>query len=334
MASVRDFGARGDGKTDDTAALSHAIQQGDGQLVFPRGDYLITRPLHIPLDLHGRISIDGAGRHGQAHHGRARPGPAPRRHPSPSPPTRALRRWRLAQGAACRRSAAWRSSAGMPRPTASASKAPCSRRCSGVLIRRCRHGIHLPNRDRNVAHRRLPHLRQHAASASSSTASTCTRPTSTATTSATASRAASRSSAARSATSRSAATTSSTTTTSRRRRRPTCSSTAAQGTVREGTHRRQHHPGRAQPGRRQRPLSGCRKDNPNAVGLLAITGNLIGSQHTLLHLHACRGVVSHRQLHLQRLPPRHPGRGLPSTWSSAPTASTTTPSTRATRPTA
>src|SRR5262245_45624556 len=74
MSTVRDFGARGDGKTDDTAALSHAIQKGDGHLIFPRGDYLISHPLHIPLQLHGRISIIGDG--GTARLLMAGPGPA------------------------------------------------------------------------------------------------------------------------------------------------------------------------------------------------------------------------------------------------------------------
>src|SRR5262245_63462463 len=61
MLSVRDFGARGDGQTDDTAALSHAVQRGDGHLVFPRGDYLIAKPLFVPLHLHGRFAMSGAG---------------------------------------------------------------------------------------------------------------------------------------------------------------------------------------------------------------------------------------------------------------------------------
>src|SRR5262245_1342008 len=61
MASVRDFGARGDGRTDDTAALAHAVQHGDGSLVFPRGDYLLSEPLVVPLDLFGRLSIAGEG---------------------------------------------------------------------------------------------------------------------------------------------------------------------------------------------------------------------------------------------------------------------------------
>src|SRR6058998_1305604 len=49
MSSVRDFGARGDGQADDTAAILHAVEKGDGQLVFLRGDYLISRPILIPL---------------------------------------------------------------------------------------------------------------------------------------------------------------------------------------------------------------------------------------------------------------------------------------------
>src|SRR2546422_5736811 len=61
MSSVREFGARGDGKTDDTQSIQHAIQKGDGVLHFPRGEYLITRPLQVALQMHGRIAIDGAG---------------------------------------------------------------------------------------------------------------------------------------------------------------------------------------------------------------------------------------------------------------------------------
>ena len=61
MASVRDFGAKGDGKTDDTQALHHAIQRGDGELVFPRGDYLLSKTLAIPLDANGPVSLAGQG---------------------------------------------------------------------------------------------------------------------------------------------------------------------------------------------------------------------------------------------------------------------------------
>ena len=61
MSNVRDFGARGDGKADDTQAITHAVAKGDGLLEFPRGDYLITRPIQIPLQAHGRIAVAGSG---------------------------------------------------------------------------------------------------------------------------------------------------------------------------------------------------------------------------------------------------------------------------------
>src|SRR4051812_23668423 len=74
MSTTRDFGAKGDGKTDDTAALQHALEKGDGCLVLPRGDYRITRPLTVPLDRLGRVSITGEG--GLARLVMGGPGPA------------------------------------------------------------------------------------------------------------------------------------------------------------------------------------------------------------------------------------------------------------------
>src|SRR6187399_1900354 len=61
MSSVREFGAKGDGKSDDTQALAHAFEKGDGQVVLPRGDYLITRPIVVPLEKFGPVSIAGTG---------------------------------------------------------------------------------------------------------------------------------------------------------------------------------------------------------------------------------------------------------------------------------
>jgi hypothetical protein len=61
MADVRDFGAVGDGVADDTAAIEHALADGDGLLVFPRGEYRISRPIEIDLDRTRRTGIDGSG---------------------------------------------------------------------------------------------------------------------------------------------------------------------------------------------------------------------------------------------------------------------------------
>ncbi|MBG89112.1 MAG: hypothetical protein CMO80_19745 [Verrucomicrobiales bacterium] len=60
MSNVRDFGATGDGTTDDTAAIRHALKDCDGMLEFPRGNYLISETIEVVLDELGRIGIDGA----------------------------------------------------------------------------------------------------------------------------------------------------------------------------------------------------------------------------------------------------------------------------------
>lgn len=60
MSSVRDFGAAGDGR-DDTAAIEHALRDGDGILEFPKGRYRITRPIVIEVASRGPVSIHGSG---------------------------------------------------------------------------------------------------------------------------------------------------------------------------------------------------------------------------------------------------------------------------------
>src|SRR5262249_39428496 len=63
------------------------------------------------------------------------------------------------------------------------------------------------------------------------------------------------------------------------------------GTVREGTLLGNTIQASQSPGGANVRFLGAGRDNPNAVGLFAITGNLIGSQHTAIDLVACRGVV-------------------------------------------
>ncbi|MCH7726044.1 MAG: right-handed parallel beta-helix repeat-containing protein, partial [Planctomycetes bacterium] len=71
--TVLDFGARGDGRADDTAAIQKAVDSGIGNVRFPKGVYRITKPIVIDLDKLGYTSIHG---HGVARIEMAGPGPA------------------------------------------------------------------------------------------------------------------------------------------------------------------------------------------------------------------------------------------------------------------
>ncbi len=59
--SVSDFGAVGDGQTDDTAAIQKAVDSGNGSVRFAKGIYRITKPIVIDLDKVGYTSIEGDG---------------------------------------------------------------------------------------------------------------------------------------------------------------------------------------------------------------------------------------------------------------------------------
>lgn len=45
--SVKDFGAKGDGDTDDTAAIQKAITQNKGRIYFPAGNYIVSSQLNF-----------------------------------------------------------------------------------------------------------------------------------------------------------------------------------------------------------------------------------------------------------------------------------------------
>src|SRR5690606_8827291 len=60
MSNVRRFGAAGDGSTDDTDAIRHALEDGDGVLHFPPGTYRISETIEIPLAEVGPVGIDGS----------------------------------------------------------------------------------------------------------------------------------------------------------------------------------------------------------------------------------------------------------------------------------
>ena len=61
MTNIKDFGVKGDGQTDDSAAIGKAIAASDGYLFFPRGDYLLTKSIEIELSESGRMGIYGGG---------------------------------------------------------------------------------------------------------------------------------------------------------------------------------------------------------------------------------------------------------------------------------
>ncbi len=58
---VRTFGAVGDGKADDTAAIQKAVDAKCGGLLFSRGHYRLTKPIRVELDRVGPTSFHGDG---------------------------------------------------------------------------------------------------------------------------------------------------------------------------------------------------------------------------------------------------------------------------------
>jgi hypothetical protein len=289
MSTVRDFGVKGDGQTDDSAALGHAVEKGDGHLLFPRGEYLISRPLTIPLDRRGPVFLDGSG--GTARLVMAGPGPAIHlvgtHHKTAQPSD-------LAEGV-------WQKER-MPtvtglevvgrHPEADGLRVEGAMQTTlrGLLIRRCRHGIHLTRRDRNLVISDchiydnrgvglfLDRVNLHQINILGNHISYCKQG-------------------------------GIKVAGGQVRNIQICGNdieynydlkaeTSAdvffdcrEGTVREGTIVGNTIQASFSPGGANVRLVGVGRDDPNAVGLLAITGNLIGSQETLLHLVACRGVA-------------------------------------------
>ena len=149
MSNVKRFGATGDGTTDDTGAIRHALSDGDGVLHFPPGTYRITQTIEVDLEGSGPTGIDGSS--GTARIVKQGPGAAFRlrgTHDGTGDPSSIRGNVYPKQR--------------MPtfkhieiegeHPEADGIQLVQTMQClfEGVLIRRCRHGIHLLERNRNV----------------------------------------------------------------------------------------------------------------------------------------------------------------------------------------
>jgi Right handed beta helix region/Pectate lyase superfamily protein len=149
MSNVKEFGAIGDGKSDDTKALRHAVEKGGGRLVFPRGTYRLTAPLEIDLDRFGPIALSGEG--GTARLIMDGPGPAVRlvgTHFKSADPTsiepRVWQKQRLPTVSELEIVGNHDQADGIE------LEGTMQATIAGVSIRRCRYGIHLVKRNRNV----------------------------------------------------------------------------------------------------------------------------------------------------------------------------------------
>jgi pectate lyase-like protein/copper-binding protein NosD len=146
--TVLDFAAKGDGATDDSAAIQELINAKAGSIRFPAGTYRLTKPLVVDLDKVGftslvadgsaRLVMAGAGpaiRFVGTHAGTADP-------TSVKPEVWERQRMPVVEGLAIvgeHAEADGIEAAGTMQLT-----------LRGVNIRKCRHGVHLVQRNRNV----------------------------------------------------------------------------------------------------------------------------------------------------------------------------------------
>jgi polygalacturonase len=149
MTNVKDFGAVGNGRTDDTVAIQHAINEGGGLIEFPPGVYVLKKPIVVDLARQGRIAIHGSG------------GLATLRMDGAGPALHLLGHHDKSADPTSVRPLVWERER---MPTVSAIEILGTHEqadgirlegtmmptISGILIRRCHSGVHLVKRNRNL----------------------------------------------------------------------------------------------------------------------------------------------------------------------------------------
>ncbi len=148
MSNVNGFGAVGDGVADDGAALQHTLEAGNGVLRLNKGTYRITQPLVLDLTKQGYGAVRGEG--GTSRIIMAGPGPAIRvigdHQGSAVPTTVQPHTWEKER---------FPTISGIEivgeHPQAVGIELLKTTKCvvSQVLVRRCRIGVHLVERNRD-----------------------------------------------------------------------------------------------------------------------------------------------------------------------------------------
>jgi len=149
MVNVRNFGAAGDGTTDDTEALQHALDAGNGVLHLSKGTYRITRPLVLNLPRQGYGAVQGES--GTSRIVMAGPGPAIRivgdhrgtaRPASYEDHTWEKERFPIVTGLEIL--------GAHPEAVGLELRRTTKANITNVLVRKCRYGIHLIERNRDL----------------------------------------------------------------------------------------------------------------------------------------------------------------------------------------
>ena len=145
----RDFGAAGDGVADDSAALQRAVRETDtGRVYFTRGVYRITETITVPLEA-DRVSLQGIG--GGAQIRMEGPGPAFRfvgNHRGTASPDSFEEAVSSFERMPC--ASDLEIVGAHPEADGIAFVGTVQATVRGVLVRETRHGLHYHGRNRNI----------------------------------------------------------------------------------------------------------------------------------------------------------------------------------------